>query len=402
MMAEIPESRLPTVFGSRFVQLFVAAFLFIALLNGQRDLILFAIVLLGITNGADLWSRFSRFNLITSSAIDKSKVFPGESIELTLDVANKKWLPVWLRMKLPIPDDLEPLGEEKRFARESGLLWFQQVRFSWVLTPQKRGIYPLGPPRMTVGDLMGFYPRQTGGERELEIIVYPRLIPLKPLTLPKRDFFGIPGAKSPVQDPVYIMGTREYQHGRSARAIHWKASARRNRLQEKIFEPSEQAKILIVVDVDGYAENYAHDDFEQTLEVAASLAIECDRQTFAIGLATNGMVQGSRLSVFPPVHGPLQLARILETLAGLTMDVRENISTAIKTSTLLGAGVSCIGFAYEENETTLQHIEYLYRHHIPAISFFNRKEESMNKIRSSKIYAAYGLDEIRSPGVRSK
>jgi len=270
------------------------------------------------------------------------------------------------------------------------------------LTAQKRGIYPVGPPRMAVGDLMGFYPRETGGGRELEIIVYPRLIPLKPLSLPKRDFFGVPGAKSPVQDPVYIMGTRDYQPGRSARAIHWKASARRNRLQEKIFEPSEQAKVLIVVDVDRYAMNAAHDDFEQTLEVVASLAMECDRQTFAIGLATNGKVKGGRSAVFPPVRGPLQLARILETLAGLTMEARKNINTAIKNSSLPGAGISCVGFGYEENETTLQNIEYLYRRHIPAIFFFNRKEESMRKNRASKNYAAYALDEIRSPGVRNK
>lgn len=401
-MAEILESRLPTIFASRFVQFFLAGFLFIALLLGQRDLILFAIALLGITSGAELWSRFSRFNLITSSAIDKSKVFPGESLQLTQDVTNKKWLPVWIRMKLPIPDALKTPGREKSFARESGLLWFQQVRFSWVLTPQKRGIYPVGPPRMTVGDLMGFYPRQTGGAGELEIIVYPRLIPLRPLALPKRDFFGVPGAKSPVQDPVYIMGTRDYQHGRSARAIHWKASARRNRLQEKIFEPSQQAKVLIVVDVNHYAENAAHNDFEQTLEVAASLAMACDRQTFAIGLATNGRVKGGRPAVISPVRGPLQLARILETLAGLTLEPRGNINSVIKNSSLLGAGVSCVEFAYAENETSLQTTEYLYRRHIPAIAFFNRKAESKNRIRSTEIYTAYALDAIRSPGVPSK
>lgn len=399
MMTEIAESRVPTIFGSRFVQLFVALFLFIALLKGQRDLILFTIVLLGIVNGADLWSRFSRSNLVVSAAMDKSKVFPGESARLDLHVANRKWLPVWLQLKLPIPEALGVSSEEKHFTRQSGLLWFQKVRFSWALNAQKRGIYPVGPPRMTVGDLMGFYPRQYHGEGHLDLIVYPRLVPLKPLSFPKRDFFGVPGAKSPVQDPIYIMGTRDYQPGRSARAIHWKASARRNRIQEKIFEPSEQAKILMLVDVDHYATNAAQDEFERTLEVAASLAVEFDRQTFAIGLATNGKVTGGRTAVMPLARGPRQLSNILETLAGLTMEPQGDIHTAIMNHSLLAAGVSCVAFAYHENETTRRNIGYLKHRQVPVISFFNRCERTLEGDRSSKHYIACTLDEIRAPGV---
>ncbi|MBW1691959.1 MAG: DUF58 domain-containing protein, partial [Deltaproteobacteria bacterium] len=46
-----------------------------------------------------------------------------------------------------------------------------------------------------------------------------------------------------------MLGTRDYQNWRPARHIHWKASASHNRLQEKVFEPSEQEKVLLAVEV---------------------------------------------------------------------------------------------------------------------------------------------------------
>ncbi len=41
-----------------------------------------------------------------------------------------------------------------------------------------------------------------------EVVVYPRIVNIRPVTLPKREFFGIPGAKSPVEDPVFVFGTK--------------------------------------------------------------------------------------------------------------------------------------------------------------------------------------------------
>ena len=85
-------------------------------------------------------------------------------------------------------------------------------------------------------------------------------MPLGPLSLPRRDFFGVPGGESPVDDPVYILGTTDYQNGRPAKYIHWKASARHHRLQEKVFESTEQEKILLVVDVDQFVKAEAEDE----------------------------------------------------------------------------------------------------------------------------------------------
>ena len=129
----------------------------------------------------------------------------------------------------------------------------------------------MGPPSLAVGDLFGFYTREIKTQASVDIIVYPRLVEIKPLSLPRRAFYGIPGARSPVEDPVYIYGTKDYQPGSPARRIHWKASARHNRIQEKLCEPTEQEKILILLDVGPFAEVRAEEAFERIIEAAALL-----------------------------------------------------------------------------------------------------------------------------------
>ncbi len=76
-----------------------------------------------------------------------------------------------------------------------------------------------------------------------------------------RELFGVPGVKSPVKDPVYILGTRDYQPSGPSRHIHWKASARHLKLQEKVFEPSEQEKVLLALEVGSFQKSLANEAF---------------------------------------------------------------------------------------------------------------------------------------------
>ncbi|MEJ2726554.1 MAG: DUF58 domain-containing protein, partial [Deltaproteobacteria bacterium] len=191
--------------------------------------------------------------------VDKRKVFPGETLHLEVEAVNKKFMPVWVQTRVNPGSSFRLLSEEEPFTRESGLLWYQKVCFRWELMAQRRGVHQTGSPGFKVGDLLGFFPREREAEAGPPVIVYPKLVPLKPLPVARRDFFGVPGAESPVQDPVYILGTREYQAWRPARFIHWKASARHNRLEEKVFEPTERGKVLLLLSVDDFAKNGAAD-----------------------------------------------------------------------------------------------------------------------------------------------
>jgi uncharacterized protein (DUF58 family) len=396
---ERQEDSLPTLFIIPLILLFVVFFLFVALLQGHFELTVFTVLILSLMGGAKLWSKAALSGLRFFPKIDKQKVFPGEAITLQVRAENPRFLPVWLQMGLSSDSALQPTSSERTSKKESGLLWYEQVTFSWELVPQRRGVYPIGPLHARVGDLFGFFTGQREAGDRLNITVYPRLVPIQPFFIPKRDFFGVPGGKSPVQDPIYILGTRDYQGWQPAKYIHWKTSARYSRLQEKVFEPSEQEKVLLVVDVSRFQVEGSAEAFERTLEIAASVAVQLDQKGYAVGFVTNGSLvgggrrrrpasggeasafvnpsapgslrrdklasQGAR--VLPVAASPGQISAILELLARLNMEEEGNLLDTLQKGLDLPWGVSCVYFSYEKEETALTVEKYFSHRKIPTV-----------------------------------
>jgi uncharacterized protein (DUF58 family) len=313
----------------------------------------------------------SRSRLACRSAVDRSRLFPGERLTLTLEAENRSCLPVALQVAAPIGGFLGPSGEPA-VSGEAGLLWYQNVEFRWTLTASHRGVFRVGSHRCTTGDLFGFFASTRLAGEALEIVVYPRIVPTARFPLPRRDFFGIPGAESPVRDPVYILGTREYQPGRPAKHIHWKATARHHRLQEKLFEPTEQEKILLAVDVEGFARHGAGPEFERTLEAVASVAVRLDHEGSAVGLIANGAVEGGAASLVPIGRHPRQLPSILELLARLSMKPTARLLDAVRAGNHLPWGISCLCFSVDHGGGAIALLDYFGRRHVPVILFVAR------------------------------
>lgn len=343
------ENQQPPIYSFFFFQALVAVFLVVALLNRQRDLTLLTLLILVIMTGARLWSRVSLRNLFIGISVDRPRLFPDEQLQVDLRIENRKWLPVRFRLEMSVADGRQFGADDVEFRRECGLLWYQQTNMQWRHRLRRRGVYRLAPSRTTAGDLFGFFfTEQRTGRTPIEIVVYPRLMPLKPFAFPKKDVFGVPGAKSPVKDPIYLLGTRDYQHWQPARYIHWKASARRNRLQEKVFEPSSQAKILLLIEVASFAKHDARDDFEQTLEAAASITVQCDHNGYALGFITNGVVIGGSARM-PISQGSKSLTAVLDMLARLQMEALQPLRKYVLNDRSIYSGASVICFSCENN-----------------------------------------------------
>jgi uncharacterized protein (DUF58 family) len=350
---------------------FVGILLFVALLNRQQPLIVLSLLVLGTAGSAKLWASVSGSRLACRSAVDRTRLFPGERLTLTLAAGNRSCLPVALQVTAPIGGFLGPSGRPA-VSGEAGLLWYQTVELQWALTASRRGVFRVGNHRCTTGDLFGFFASTWMVGEALEIVVYPRIVPTARFPLPRRDFFGIPGAESPIRDPVYILGTREYQPGRPAKHIHWKATARHHRLQEKLFEPTEQEKILLAVDVEGFAQHGARPEFERMLEAAASVAVRLDREGSAVGLIANGVVEGGGDSMVPIGRHPRQLPSILELLARLSMTPTAPLLDAVRAGNHLPWGISCLCFSVDNGGGTSTLLDYFGRRHVPTILFVAR------------------------------
>jgi uncharacterized protein (DUF58 family) len=380
-MAEIQHSpknaadyRLPTILIIPVIQIMAAVFLLIALLNGHRELTVLLLLAIGILAAAKIWRHLSTSKIDYDTNLDKHRVFPGEKLSLTTRVRNAKFLPVLAEISASFTESFHVAHDPEDLKKSCSLLWFQEATFKWPLVAGGRGIYQIGPAELKVGDLFGFYSSKLDSESVIEVIVYPRLIPLKPLRLPRLEMFGIPGVRSPIEDPVYVHGTREYQSGRPARYIHWKASARLSRLQEKICEPAAQEKVLLIIDVDCFCRHQAHLDFEKTLEVAGSLAVDLDRDGIAVGLATNAGLRGGGSSIVPIGRGGQQITRILETLARLRITPACNLRQLLMRRLRLPYGTTIINLAYDLEPSGSDLSAFFQRRRQPAVSIVCHRE----------------------------
>ena len=390
------ETGVSSFFAIPLMQFFVGALLLIALLNGQRDLIVLTLLVLGVMVGARLWAQISLVGLQHHSRIDKLKVFPGEKLTLKVTVENAKLLPIWLQMDIPAKGLFPPSSGETALMKESSLLWYQRIHFDWDFIADRRGVFQVGPLYLQAGDLFAFFSRQKKAEEPHSIIVYPRLVSLRSYPLPRLDFFGVPKAKNPVQDPIYILGTRDYQHGQPAKYVHWKASARHNRLQQKVFESTHQEKILLVVDVGSFARHQAEEDFERALEVVASLAVRLDQQGHALGLIANGCLVGGGPAIVPVARNDQQMPAILELLARLQMKHDGDIIEVLCHRLTFSWGASCIHFSCEEDETVHSIKSYFHQRRIPTMFFVCQRHVLPERDRFDFRHDIHHLDEIRS------
>ncbi|MBW1778373.1 MAG: DUF58 domain-containing protein [Deltaproteobacteria bacterium] len=347
-----------------FAQTFMLLFLFLSLIYGVQELTLFALFLISLGTGTFAWSRISLNRLRCRILLDRYRMFPGETLTLRLRITNSKLLPLLFKIDLFVPGALDGHHSGSWVREEIGLLWYQHVDLTRQCHPRRRGVFDLGPPTLSGGDLFGFFSRKQVGKDRVEVVVYPRRAEIRPLALPRRDFFGVPGTRSPVEDPIYVFGTRDYQSGRPARGIHWKASARHGRLQEKLCEPAEQQKLLIVLDTAGFGDESAREDFERTLEVIASVALQVDSRGNAVGFTTNGRLIGSARRIIPISRQSQQMAAILEALARVTPAAAEPITELLARGYRVPWGASVLFFSYRYDQYTHAVGAHLRNRHI--------------------------------------
>ena len=189
-------------------QFFAGVTLFISLLYSQRSFAIFSLIILILSFTLRIWSRMSSKDIYYSVKVDNNKIFPGDIVNLKINIENNKLLPVIIKLRLNIAKLLTLPRSDTIITETSGLLWHQNISIRNELRPQKRGFYKIGSPRLVTGDFFGFFPRIKKIHQKADILVYPRLVQLTPFSTIKKIMFGKPASASPIQDPIYILGTR--------------------------------------------------------------------------------------------------------------------------------------------------------------------------------------------------
>jgi uncharacterized protein (DUF58 family) len=307
-----------------------AVLLLIGLATSSGPVIGLAAFLILAELTARLWSAHVFDRVRYERRLVETRAFAGERLLMTLQLTNDKVLPVpLLELRDLVPEHLV-IGEEHLgpspspgqlyLRRSTHLGWYERVDWPLELEAQARGFYRFGPSRLGSGDLFGLFPAEQENDDRQAVIIYPRTYSLPELGLPAERPFGDRRGREPIfEDPGRIVGLRDYRPGDSMRRVDWKATARRQQLQSRVYDPSATLHLIVALNVHTLSaswEGYLPEKLEGLLSVAGSVARHGFEAGYAVGLAANGAYPTSDRPMRIPVgRRPDQLMRILEALA---------------------------------------------------------------------------------------
>ena len=342
-----------------WLQLTIALFL-LGILLSSGAVIGLAIFMMAAGFLASFWAKHVLDNVSYERVIPENRAFQGENISVTLRLVNDKMLPVpWLELRDAVPE-ATLTGDERTSAtgspgyvhtiRSTHLSWYERINWPLQLKAHARGHYRIGPARIATGDVFGFNPVVQEQEHYESFIVYPRVYELPELGLPaERPFGELRGRQRIFEDPGRIAGVRDYQPGDSMRRIDWKASARRQTLQSKVYEPSATMHLLLAVNVHTMSaswQGFQPEMLERLLAASASVGRHAFEAGYAVGLIANGSYPDSDRPMRVPVgRSSDQLGRVLEALAVIHPLTMASLETVIDTEAArfpYGATLVCV------------------------------------------------------------
>jgi uncharacterized protein (DUF58 family) len=277
-----------------------------------------------------IWSRLALqgVTLERKSYLRRGQV--GQIFEERFDLHNSMKLP---RLLIEVNDGSDLPGSPG--SRVHTLIGGKQGRSYLGRTRLvERGVFTLGPTKLISGDPFGLFPVSRVFQAENTLMVYPMMVEIETFPRPPGLLPGGEALRRRTHQVTPNSATvREYAPGDSLNRIHWKTTARKDKLMVKEFELDPLAEVWVfldgenviqsslpytpVTDVEGalfQEEKYpslAPSTVEYGACVAASVARYYLRRGRAVGLFTTGHLARA----LPPDRSSRQLDKILETLA---------------------------------------------------------------------------------------
>ena len=262
---------MPTFRGAVLIGIAIIAFC-VMMVNPSLATGLIASLFISLLISSFILSCFSLFELELNRDICLDGTI-GEDVYLPLTIKNKTG-----HRRQPFV-----IRESFGFSRETcnefvihALLPFEERTVERYLLASKRGKFGLNKVKLIGGDPSGLFQSVRTFELPGELTLFPAIQKITSLELQTKNKIrstvsGQPlGISGQGQD---LFGLREYRHGDPVRLVHWKASARQQKLIVKEFETKGMNRISILLDVDRkYVGNDHYDNnFEYLVKTSSSI-----------------------------------------------------------------------------------------------------------------------------------
>jgi len=308
--------------------------LLIGLLFERLGLIYLVGMMIAVFGIAWFWNRNSIQRVSYLRKVQYRRAFPNERVDCTIEVENRKWLPLgWLVTEDQWPNAVGPEQEDalsETQSPEQGIMrlvlamrWFHRIRRNIPLKFRSRGIYTLGPTRAITGDPFGIFETRKEISPTQRVVVLPKLEEVNDIRLNPEDPFGSRKTERRLfEDISRPMGVRDYHPEDGFRRIHWPATARVGELQTRVFQPVSGLDLNVCLNVATFDPHWLGVNpklMEALVSKAASLIYYGYGLGYRVGLISNGgIAYAGRAFRVPPGRSPKQLPILLEALAGVT------------------------------------------------------------------------------------
>ena len=364
----------------------------VGLLASSPVVIVLGMLVLLSSAAGRIWAKISLDEVYYTREMSATRLFVGEETILTLALANRKVLPVpWVEVREQVPEGLLLIDEKifvtgasrmRTLRRNTALGRSDRVEWRVTVRAVTRGYYRVGPTTLFSGDIFGFFENQMVSDiRPTVIIVYPHTYSLPELGFDSARPFGeLPGGNRIYEDPSRIVGVRDYQSSDPMKRIDWNATARVQRLQSRLYEPSRAQSIVIAFNVGTLKRSWEGSDpivLDRGVSVAASIARWACDTDLAVGLIANGAFPGQGRPIHLGVgRHPDRLNRLLEALAGISSFTISSLARELEGSLTAGSTVIVVAAVMPDDLVATLHRLRRDGHHIHVVKISSQIWES--------------------------
>ncbi|MFC1959389.1 DUF58 domain-containing protein [Chloroflexota bacterium] len=385
------------------------------LVGGRPLLFTLAYVLGGLLIVSFLWAWLGISWIKIKRGTRARRAQVGNRFEEFFEVKNNSILP---KLWLEVQDHSTLPGYQASYVVPNLL---PQARHPWntSIVCALRGEYQLGPITLASGDPFGLFrfPRHIGATSK--ITVYPAVVPIHQFALPSGLLSGGDAQRRRAHFvTTNAAGVREYAPGDSFNRIHWRSTARKNRLLVKEFELDPLADVWVFLDlsaatqvekpgVRSYSLNiesspttpFLPDSTEEySVVIAASISKFFLDKGRNLGLIT----YGPHREIIHADRSQRQMNQIMELLAVISASSDFDLEHMLSLNTeYLGRGTTLILITADQNDGWIEQAHTLARRGIRIVAIILDPATFGGKQDSSAVQARLATFHVPTYIVRA-
>lgn len=286
--------------------------------------------------------------------IPTGALYTGDKIDIEYKIENKSKFPIpYIEISSHITRLLTGRDvEQVIISLDSKSSFLKKV----TITLNKRGYYDLGEIHLVIRDVFNFYSFEKGISSDASLLVYPDIICLSTLKITANYKSGeLLSTNSLYQDINNMDSLRDYREGDPIKAIHWKLTARNDKVIVKTFENRVDTNTVIFLDneISHFKGDIDKRLEDKSVDIALSIINYCFNQDINLILETHNQsshirletLDGHELKSYLDVLARFNANSIfrIETLISSQIDKFNKGSTIIVISPYLDKSMGAVG-----------------------------------------------------------